>query len=59
MGESRYGQTLGSFPRHTGSPYFENPPAALSPDIDGYLGTNTLHPDMIELNFASHTLRWQ
>jgi predicted aspartyl protease len=34
-------------------------PAALSPDIDGYLGTNTLHPDMIELNFASHTLRWQ
>ena len=34
-------------------------PASLPADIDGYLGTNTLHAGMIELNFASHTLRWQ
>lgn len=34
-------------------------PASLPADIDGYLGINTLHADMIELNLASHTLRWQ
>jgi hypothetical protein len=34
-------------------------PASLPADIDGYLGTNALHADMIELNFASHALRWQ
>ncbi len=34
-------------------------PAPLLADIDGYLGTNVLHADMIELNFVSHTLRWQ
>jgi PadR family transcriptional regulator len=34
-------------------------PASLPADIDGYLGANTLHAAMIELNFASHVLRWQ
>lgn len=34
-------------------------PASLPADIDGYLGTNTLHADIIELNFASQTLRWE
>jgi len=34
-------------------------PSSLPADIDGCLGINTLQAGMIELNFASHTLRWQ
>jgi PadR family transcriptional regulator, regulatory protein PadR len=34
-------------------------PASLPADIDGYLGTSVFRADVIELNFASHTLRWQ
>jgi len=34
-------------------------PASIPDDIDGYLGTNMLHAEMIELNFARHALRWQ
>jgi predicted aspartyl protease len=34
-------------------------PASLPGEIDGYIGTNLLHAQMIELNFASKTLRWQ
>jgi len=34
-------------------------PASLPADIDGYIGTNLLHAQMVELNFVSKTLRWQ
>jgi hypothetical protein len=34
-------------------------PASLPDDIDGYIGTNALHAQMVELNFASQKLRWQ
>jgi predicted aspartyl protease len=34
-------------------------PSSLPADIDGYLGLNTLHARMIELDFASNKLRWQ
>ena|SRR5262249_33309776 len=34
-------------------------PASLPSDIDGYIGTNLLHAQVIELDFASETLRWQ
>jgi hypothetical protein len=34
-------------------------PASLPDDIDGYIGTNALHSQMVELNFASQKLRWQ
>ena len=34
-------------------------PVSLSAEIDGYLGTNLLHAQTIELDFASNRLRWQ
>jgi predicted aspartyl protease len=34
-------------------------PVSLPAEIDGYLGTNLLHAQMIELDFASNRLRWQ
>jgi len=34
-------------------------PDSLPYDLDGYLGTEALHAQMIELDFASNTLRWQ
>jgi predicted aspartyl protease len=34
-------------------------PASLPADIDGYLGTNILHTSIIELDFASNTIRWE
>lgn len=34
-------------------------PKSLPPDIDGYFGTNTLRAQVIELDFACNTLRWQ
>jgi len=34
-------------------------PAPFPAEIDGYIGTNLLHAQVIELNFASETLRWQ
>jgi hypothetical protein len=34
-------------------------PTSLPDDIDGYIGTNALHAQMIELNFAFKVLRWQ
>lgn len=34
-------------------------PETLPADIAGYLGTSTLHAHIIELDFASNTLRWQ
>jgi predicted aspartyl protease len=34
-------------------------PRSLPSEIDGYLGMNTLHAQIIELDFRSNTLRWQ
>jgi len=34
-------------------------PAPFPAEIDGYIGTNLLHAQVIELNFASETLHWQ
>jgi hypothetical protein len=34
-------------------------PGSLSADIDGYVGTSVLGARVIELDFASNTLRWQ
>jgi len=34
-------------------------PASLPAEIDGYIGTNLLRAQVIELDFASGTLRWQ
>ena len=34
-------------------------PGSLSADIDGYVGTTVLGARVIELDFASNTLRWQ
>jgi TPR repeat protein/predicted aspartyl protease len=34
-------------------------PASLPDDIDGYIGTNALHAEMVELDFAAKELRWQ
>jgi hypothetical protein len=34
-------------------------PDALAADIDGYLGTNTLHAQTIEFNFETAIMRWQ
>src|SRR5262249_7420188 len=33
--------------------------ASLPAEIDGYIGTNLLHAQVIELDFASETLRWR
>jgi predicted aspartyl protease len=34
-------------------------PESLPADIDGYLGTSIPHTQIIELDFASNTIRWQ
>ena len=34
-------------------------PASLPADIDGYIGTSFGWAQMVELDFASNTLRWQ
>jgi predicted aspartyl protease len=34
-------------------------PESLPPNIDGFFGTALLHASMIELDFASNTIRWQ
>jgi hypothetical protein len=34
-------------------------PASFPEDIDGYIGTNVLHAQMVDLNFVSKELRWQ
>jgi predicted aspartyl protease len=38
---------------------FRGVPDGLPPIIDGYLGTNTLHAKVIELDFVSSKMRWQ
>ena len=37
----------------------ERAPNSLPSDIDGYLGMSALHARVIELDFASNTLRWR